>query len=441
MARAHVAILSLLTILALPLVCTLTPADAATPARTRAFVYGVTYYDGLSYGSTMVTPSSNTIYLMAGHLNVLILRQTMIYFWPLTNDYQADWSALNKPVGGMLEILRQGSRVSQVTLDDYVVQYDSIDPADTVQLYRGAAARQQVTRVKDLQQAYSRHLMDYDRAELKWRNKMDDLLRKGLHGGKVKGHVPPEPVAPMPVLLVTTNLDQGYAFVLNEGTYAIQVRRADGSIAPDSRKKLVVFSAQSQTAIGYDVVPEQRWTVPDQSLDPASVIYTTAGTTLYLQPYHETRVGTAQNARMREPQDVLAQPGVSTWIEQNPVPKGSLRIMRGRQIVADVPLQAWYVLQSPGPAFGYEVVPFDPRTMDTATFKGFRVDPSLLQNGASIVLLDQHGQAIPGSARPIRVLRTDVMSILYGIAGLPLLGGIGAWLIRRRKPHRSTLMT
>jgi hypothetical protein len=400
-------------------------------------VYGVTYYDGLSYAGTMVPPSSKTIYLMAGHPNVLALRQTMIYFWPLTNNYQADWSALNQEVRGTLEIYRQQTRVSQVSLDDYVVQYDNTDPADTLRLYRGAAARQQVAHAQAQQRAYNQHTLDYDRAEQAWRTRMDALLRQGLHSGKIRGRVPLEPVSPKPVSLVTTNLDQGYIVSLAEGTYAIHVRRADGSIAPQSQKQLVVFSTQNQQAIGYDIVPEQRWTVPDQSLDPASVIYTTAGTTLYLQPYQETRVDAVQNARMREPQDVLAQPGIATWIEQDPVSSGRLRIMQGQKIVADAPLQAWYVLQLPGPALGYQVIPFDPHTMDAATFNGFRVDPALLQNGASIMLLDQRGAVVPGSERPIRVLHTGAMPMLYGIACLPLLAGIGTLLLGRRKARRA----
>ncbi len=250
------AILLLLPLLTLPFLVPVTPAPAAAPARIRAFVYGVTYYDSLSYGSAMVPPSSNTIYLMAGHPNVLALRQTMIYFWPLTNNYQADWSALNQQVRGTLEIYRQQARVGQVPLDDYVVQYDNTDPADTLRLYRGAAARQQVTHAEALQKAYNAQTLDYDRAEQNWRTKMDALLRQGLHNGKVRGRVPPEPVAPKPVSLVTTNLDHGYIVSLAEGTYAIQVRRADGSIAPQSQKQLVVFSTQNQKAIGYDVVPE-----------------------------------------------------------------------------------------------------------------------------------------------------------------------------------------
>ena len=55
----------------------------------------------------------------------------MIYYWPLTNRYLADWESKNQLVSGTLEILDGNKLISTIELDKYLVQYDSENPLDT----------------------------------------------------------------------------------------------------------------------------------------------------------------------------------------------------------------------------------------------------------------------------------------------------------------------
>jgi hypothetical protein len=80
-------------------------AANAQEDRQKEFVYGIAFYDGYLYGNSMVPPTIDVIYLQANVDNIVAPRNTLIYYWPLTNRYLADWAAMNELVSGELEIL------------------------------------------------------------------------------------------------------------------------------------------------------------------------------------------------------------------------------------------------------------------------------------------------------------------------------------------------
>jgi hypothetical protein len=99
----------------LPLALTLlllvaAPIQAQEPEKTESFVYSGYVFNGLDYISTFYPPSIDTIYLLADRQNILSPRRTLVYFWPLTDAYEADWASMNQTVTGALEIL-DGSEV------------------------------------------------------------------------------------------------------------------------------------------------------------------------------------------------------------------------------------------------------------------------------------------------------------------------------------------
>src|SRR6185436_20496767 len=87
-------------------------ASAQVPEKERRFVYGLNLFDGVEYTTGYVPPSVDAVYVMADHLGVLDPKMTEVYFWPITNDYRADFNSLNEIVDGRLEIL-QGRKVIQ----------------------------------------------------------------------------------------------------------------------------------------------------------------------------------------------------------------------------------------------------------------------------------------------------------------------------------------
>lgn len=83
------------------------PSRADLTDRERQFVYGLNVFTATEYVSTFAPASIDTIYVLADHVGVLDPKFTEVYFWPITNDYRADWTALNELVPGTLEVLRR----------------------------------------------------------------------------------------------------------------------------------------------------------------------------------------------------------------------------------------------------------------------------------------------------------------------------------------------
>ena len=79
------------------------PAQQLEAAVT--FVYGVnTTLPGEVFAS-LSPPQIDEIYILANSVTVLSPKQTELLFWPLTQRYRANWTELNEPLDGVLEIL------------------------------------------------------------------------------------------------------------------------------------------------------------------------------------------------------------------------------------------------------------------------------------------------------------------------------------------------
>jgi hypothetical protein len=406
-------------------------AFAQAPERTEALVYATTYYNGLVYGSAFAPPQADTIYLLADRESVIAPRRTLIYFWPLTSRYLADWDEMNELVKGTLEISQGGRVVSSVPLTDFVVQYDEENPLDTLRLHTGAEAQAQYEAFEAAQDQYRRDLFNSYQAYLEWREARDLLLAQAEPGSITEDDLPEPPEQPEQITLFSTEPRQGYVIALPEGSYRIQMRLPDGSIVPESEKVLVVFGSQEE-AISYNVVPQQRWTRHEESNYPGSVIYALDGTTIYLQSYRESEYNEFFHKRLQEPQDAVTPSSRTTWVRHEAVYPSRLAIRQGGRTVKEVPLESYFVQQLPGNTLGYEVIPFDPETMERPSFQGYQVDYDFGNADYSIELVDEDGQPIPGSQRQIRVLRTERALPVYLLSGLPFLVGVGVFLNRRQ---------
>jgi hypothetical protein len=410
-------------------------ALAQAPERHDAFVYGVSFFNGQDYGSALVPPSIDTIYLLAGIKNVIAPRQTAIYFWPVTNRYLADWELRNELVEGTLDIYQAGRLFRSVRLVDYVIQYDLDNPSETLKLYNGEEAAAAYAGYQVLQNRNKADQAAYNQAEQVWRDKMDTLLRALAPGQTVTPEQLPEEPSPVPPFtLHSSSVEKGYVVSLPVGEYDVQTTLPDGSSQPDSRKHLLVFDKQ-QDGIEYSLVPSSRWNKPEESYEPGAVIYALPGTTLYLEPYNESLYNEYQYGHMVEPQDVVSRGDRGKWVTFDANKSPALNAVAGGE-PAQVPLGSYYVQQIPGSGLGYEVVGFDPKTMQKASFQGYQIELSAGHPDFTVQVVDQKGAPLVGSERRVMALYTDRAWALYVLSGLPLLAGIGAILARRRSTQR-----
>ena len=400
-----------------------------------SFVYAITLNDLTSFKSALVTSLSNTIYMMSDILGVIAPRETRVYYWPLTNRYLADWATLNQLVEGELEIFKDGSLVTTISLKDYVVQYDNKNVAGTLTLLTGQDAIDMYEKFKIAQQQYQQAMFDYYRAEDAWTVKMDEINKKVAEGVKVISF-PDEPGKPEDFTIYSTPLLKGYPIKLGEGQYSIQLKLADGTIYPGSQKKLVMFRERNQSVV-YDVIPESRWTKSSLTYTSSSVIYVNPGENIFLKPAFGSEYRDLYYTRMTDPEDKISRKDRWTWVSQLPIEVGSLRVYENGSLISEIKLDAFYVRQSSDSSLSYSVVPFDPNSMDQISFKGFAIGRISKNSAYRIVLLDNKGNLVPGSERQIRAMNTQNGIWLYALGLAPLVAGLVMVITRKKQTRKN----
>ncbi len=404
---------------------------AQTTERQRAFVYGINAAFGTNVTGSFAPPSVNTIYILADRQNILSPRMTEIYFWPITNEYQAEWSSLNEPVPGTLEILQNGQIIKQTQPTSYTIQYKPRGADTDATIYIDDQARQVhaafTTRQKDYQEA-SRTYMAEQQA---WFAIADELNRKAQAGEKVT--IPPQPQPPDPIDVFSNGLNTGVPMQLPAGSYQIRLRQPDSTILPGSERQLEVF-APRRTAIGYIVLPESRWTTPEEVTDLNDVIVGKVNSRIYLVPRLTREYPARAYALLENPQSQIGESSDWKWVNGEPVATSEMELLSNGQVVERRKLTPYRVRQVDGPSLGYEVLEFKPdpeRPKAAPDFTGYPLMLTQPGSAYSIRLLSTDGTPLADSSRLVRAPSGISLGVLLLLVLLPF--GLGAVIILRRK--------
>lgn len=406
-------------------------ASAQEPERQRAFVYGVNAAIARTFTGTFSPPSTSTIYLLADQPSIISPRTTEIYFWPITNEYKASWEILNEPVPGTLEISQGGRVVAEGRSMSYTLHYQKVGSETVATLYTGAEAEAAQERFAAEQKAYQTALSDFYRDQQAWLAAMDDVNRRVANGEQVTP--PPAPVAPEPISVTSNGLNDGIPVRLAAGSYQIRLRGPDGAVVPDSTRNLVVF-APRRAAIGYMVVPETRWTTPDQIDDPSAVIVGKANSQLYLVPHEAQEYPARPYALLQNPQRQLGEAADWQWVLGSAIQGGQLELVAPSGAAERRPLTPYRVQQTPGATLGYEILPFeaDPARPNAAPdLVGFPLPVGEAGSSFEIRMVTEQGQILPGSARQVRSPAAPPLLALVLLAAIPL--AVGAAVVTRRR--------
>lgn len=421
-------------LLLLVLLLSRSTVEAQAPERVEAFVYGINAAAPDGVIGTFAPPTVETIYLLADQTSVLSPRRTLVYFWPITNEYRAAWSGLNESVEGTLEIVQNGRQVRALEQVDYTIHFGAGEGAPKPELYLGAAALEANRRFEVEREAYRQAVLAYERARAAWL----EVLREG-QGRRAEGDevaIPPPPEPPPPLNTFSTGLNRGYPVALAPGTYDIRVRLADGSIQPESVRRLAVF-APRRTAVGYTVVPESRWTMPEELTDLADVILGERGSVLYLKPHVVREYPALPYEYLLNPQ----YPGDARgpewrWVAGETLGEGIMEVVSGGRVIERVPLTPYRVRQIPGAALGYEILPFDPSdpgARRTPDFAAYRLTLSDELSAYEVRLVSNEGRVLLGSQRQVRVLSPVDLRLLLLLPLIPVLLGAVVITLRRKQ--------
>jgi hypothetical protein len=410
-------------------------ALAQAPKKERAFVYGINAAFATSFTGTFAPASAPAIYLLADETSIISPRITEIYFWPITNEYQADWTLVNETVPGTLEILSGGQLLNSVELTKYTIQYTPRGASTDARLYLGAEAEQAQEQFKAKQAAFQRESIAFYEAQQKWQAALDEAVARRQAGQNVE--LPPEPQQPTPISVSSNGLNDGFAIKLAPGAYQIQLRGPEGAVVPESRRDLVVFAAR-RVAVGYTVVPETRWTTPDHVDDLSDVILSWPGSNLYLQPHVTREYPARAYALLQNPQAHGAETSEWSWYGGESLHGEQLEIVADGQVADRRALTPYRVKQLADTALGYEVQPFVAGADGAQSGPDFEAYPIRLDgSGASysVRLVSQDGTIVDGSARQVRAPAGISLAPLMLIPAVPLILG-AVVIVRRRRRMR-----
>lgn len=423
-----------------------TVARAAEPVKERQVVYGITPWTGKEFGGTFAPAHVDTIYLLASARHILDVLETDVYYWPITQEYMADWMGYRKAVPGRLEV-RQGDRVvATLERTPYTFVYPEGYFGGKVELEVGDEAKQAYETYQRLIDDYYARVDAYRQAEEAWRQRMTRILEEVRRTGKPAdpASLPEAPKPPEPPSLLVMQPTEGFVVELPPGEYTVRLVDQAGNEVEKTRKRLVVF-APRRRGVGYQIIPESKWTMPVESGDPADTLYVSSEATFYLKAFDASEVNRYAYSRMLESARPLAGSGQRSawqWVLGQEIQGVTLQVLKGGQVVATAEPRPYYVQQTPGYALGYRIVDFDPSKPEfegrQPSFVAYKVALQL-EPGAlyELRLVDGQGQVIPASSRLVRAVRAEPSWPLYAWPGVPLVAGlmVAGWR-RRLRPRR-----
>jgi hypothetical protein len=429
--RLHWGLMILLLVLVAPVLVFAQETD-----RQETFVYGINAGIPDAVIGTFAPPVVDTIYLMSTETSILSPRITSVYYWPITNDYRASWNILNEVVDGKLEIMQGLQTVETIEQTTYTIHFRrGQGSANKPTLYIGSEAVAANAQFEADQLAYREATLAYQEARQAWLAAAREAQQQGVD----PDDFPPAPLEPLPLNTFSTGLNSGFPVQLEAGTYRMQTRAADGTIVPKSERRLVVFSPR-RTAVGYEVVPEQRWTFPEESNDLEGAILGAEDTAVYLKPFITREYPALAYARLQDPQDAsVTQAGEWTWVAGEPIEDVILERVSGGRVLEQIPLQAYTVKQTPGGEFGYDILEYDSRTPEITPrvdFIGFRLPFANDNRSFSVRLRSSDNTLLLGSNRAVRVADSNSPILLGLISMLPLLAGASILWWRQQQTSR-----
>lgn len=412
------------------------------PVREEMFVYSLSPWTGKQFGGTFAPREAKTMFLMAGAYSIVNAQRTEVYYWPITSEYMANWFELREEVPGRLQIEQDGKVIATLDRVDYGYYYPE-GYGGAQQLKLGEEAIATYEDYQSRLDGYYDALTQYYEEQRRWQQTMDVILREVRESGQPKdpSEIPEPPKQPEPPKDFSYQPRRAFAVNLPEGRYTVKIIGEDGQVVPESERTLVVFGPR-RTGVGYDVIPEHKWTRRFQSNDSSDVFYLDGTRVFYILPYHAREFNMYEYTKMTNLHKPLEGEGTRSawaWAQFEPIESATLQVLKDGQVVQEIQREPFYVKQTPGYALGYEIVRFDPKADPLLegrqpTFEAYRV---VMRGDGDYVLrfVDADGNVLEGSVRAVRALKQPGNG-LYGVSLIPLAMGVVVFGWRRTKRRR-----
>jgi hypothetical protein len=423
---------SFLLLLLLPL----STALADVPVRSEQLIWSILAFNGRDYSPTFTPESSDTIYIVAGSDNIFSAQKTLLYWWPITSEWKTDATSLNVQFPGTLELRDSRGKVTRNQLQEYTYFNVKGRYEQNWKVVTGEAALTEVAKYKTLYAAYFDAVRDFQTKSAAYDNEIQSLSSRiqELRGAgmdvaslltRMKTlHAPEEPARPAYYAVPPVELQQAFILNLGPGSYSIRLVNPDGSVMEGAEKRLIVHDKRRANGIGFEVIPSDKWTRPETSVTPSSVVYVDGSADLYLQPFFEEDFNDLAYEKTRN-NAALGNPNIFKWVRIQQVPQSHIVLAKAGAIPVTLAEQPFLVEQATGSSLGYTIVPFDPAGAQKdkePSLIAFRVAVDRNVPVMRFHALDGAGAPLEGSERHIRVVgKMHTGWLLLVLSLMPLL--------------------
>lgn len=410
---------------------------ASVPETEEQNVYGLVLNDGYSFKSTLACREVDTIYIVSGIDSFFMPTTTDVYYWPITDEYMADWATKNEKIEGTLEVLKNGTVIRRLQRSTYAFKYpEGYSGEQDAVLLKGDRAQKAYEEYLDAMYSYWNATSRFSEEQTAYWDSVEAYL-----DDPDSNSLPEEPRPPDPPGIFVTKPAEAFIVNLDVGSYRIRMVDVEGEAIPGTEKKLEVITHRRE-GVGYKVIPEDKWTYPEHCNDPSDVIYLDDKQVLYLTPLKAKEYPELPYSKLEE-LHVRGDGGYSKnawiWVHGAPMSGTTMEILRNGQIVESLKEEPFQVVQTPGSALGYEIQRFMPHTEigeaeGTPAFTAFKLDLNM-DSVYVLRLLDADRNVIAGSEREIRPVRTGNAMYLWLIALIPIVVGslVLAWRSSRSR--------
>jgi hypothetical protein len=399
-----------------------------SPERNEQLIYSILAFDGKDYSGTFCREDSDSIHLLANFSSFLSLKKTLVFYWPITDEWKTDPETLDVVMEGTLEISGRKDFMDIVPQMEYTyfnVQgvYETNWEAAT-----GEDAHYEWNRYMDMVSKYWSEYSIYKMLKTAYDSELNDILgeiTRLREQGKDYSFLsarfenteePLEPDVPDFYIVPPIEIQKGFVVNLPKGTYDIRVRDKDGRILSGSRKKLIVFENRRKDGIGFDIIPGDRWTRPVESNTPASVLYVNGEADLYVRPFFQNEYQDLNYTKLKN-NSGYGNPNIIKWQKIRQIPAAVIelkyKINNGIKLIRE---EEFIVEQISETSLGYKIVPYDPEGKHSgrkASLRAFSIPLAKNDSQLSVRVMDGNGEYLSGSDRQIRVVPSPALPGFY----------------------------
>lgn len=400
--------------------------------KQESLVWSIQSKISEEYIGVFSPPEARQIYILANETCVFIPRKTLVYYWPLDREYKPDWGSMKENVKGTLEISINNQNLS-INFEKFLIQSKANNGSYEDNLFLGDSAEKVYQEYESRLDQYLSSIEEYDKQlELYW-----NAISEKPYSTSIQTLIEPEAFSEL-----VFPIKEGFPINLPSGTYKMRLRGVDGTIIPNSERTIISIVPR-RVDVGYLVIPESKWTTPETSYDPNSIIYTTANEKrLFFQPYIIEEYNYLEYVRLTDPQDTIVSKNEWVWIPKEKMEKVKLQVVNNNLSLPLIPIIPYSVNQIPGSALGYEIIPVPSTDTDSSDFEAMAVSIPADTNKFELKLIQTDGTVLKNSERKIIQVSNGLPSALYAVVFIPLLVYLGIRLKKyKRKKYSKTVLS